>query len=121
MAHNLHLLIVDDEENIRSTLSDVLSAAGYEVTTAAGGGEAIALVQGEHFDLAILDVRMPMVDGLEVLRFIKQQSPETKVIMLTAFADLKQAMEAKQYGAEDFISKPYDIQDLLATIERISS
>ncbi len=64
---------------------------------------------------------MPRVDGFEVLKFIKEKKPDTKVIMLTGFADLKNAIESKKLGAEDFVSKPYDLVDLLTTIERVLS
>ena len=73
----------------------------------------------KKFDLVLLDIRMPRVDGFEVLKFIKKNYPAVRVIMLTGFADLKNAIESKKNGAEDFISKPYDLVDLLTTIERV--
>ena len=69
----------------------------------------------------LLDIKMPRVDGFEVLKFIKEKKADTKVIMLTGFADLKNAIESKKLGAEDFVSKPYDLVDLLTTIERVLS
>ena len=121
MPDNVHILVVDDEEQLRSILSAELSRAGYNVATAADGDEAIASLQNKTFDLVLLDIRMPKVNGFEVLKFAKQNMPTVKVIMLTAFADLKHAVESKKLGATDFITKPYDIEELLATIERALS
>jgi DNA-binding NtrC family response regulator len=115
------ILVVDDEEALRTVLSSELSSEGYNVETASDGDEAITILQGKQFDLVLLDIKMPRVDGFEVLKFIKKNSPQIKVIMLTAFADLKNAIESKKLGAEDFISKPYDLVDLLTTIERVLS
>jgi DNA-binding NtrC family response regulator len=115
------ILVVDDEEALRTVLSSELSSEGYNVETASDGDEAITILGGKPFDLVLLDIKMPRVDGFEVLKFIKKNSPQVKVIMLTAFADLKNAIESKKLGAEDFISKPYDLVDLLTTIERVLS
>jgi two-component system response regulator HydG len=85
------------------------------VKSAADGQEAITLVQKNDFDLILLDIKMPNVDGFEVLKYVKDHAPKTKVVMLTGFADLKNAIESKKLGAEDFVSKPYDLVDLLTT------
>ena len=119
MAEKSRILVVDDEEPLRTILSSELVNAGYDVETASDGDEAIAEVQNKKFDLVLLDIRMPRVDGFEVLKFIKKNYPAVRVIMLTGFADLKNAIESKKNGAEDFISKPYDLVDLLTTIERV--
>ena len=119
MAEKNSILVVDDEDALRTVLSSELESEGYVVATAGDGDEAISVLQGKSFDLVLLDIKMPRVDGFEVLRFIKERSPATKVIMLTGFADLKNAIESKKLGAEDFVSKPYDLVDLLTTIERV--
>ena len=121
MAEQSHILVVDDEEALRNVLSSELSSSGYEVSTAGDGDEAIRAIQNKKFHLVLLDIKMPHVDGFEVLRFIKKNYPTLKVIMLTGFADLKNAIESKKHGAEDFVSKPYDLVDLLTTIERVLS
>jgi len=121
MLNQRSILVVDDEEALRTVLSSELSSEGYLVDTASDGDEAITILQGKSFDLVLLDIKMPRVDGFEVLKFIKKTNPAMKVIMLTAFADLKNAIESKKLGAEDFISKPYDLVDLLTTIERVLS
>ncbi|MEW6060753.1 MAG: response regulator [Bacteroidota bacterium] len=121
MAQPFNLLVVDDEDALRNVLSSELQSEGYSVMSAADGDEAIATLQQKSFDLVLLDIKMPRVDGFEVLKFIKEKYPKTKVIMLTGFADLKNAIESKKLGAEDFVSKPYDLVDLLTTIERVLS
>jgi len=121
MTHSYKLLVVDDEDALRTVLSSELQSEGYSVDSASDGDEAITMLQNKAFDLILLDIKMPRVDGFEVLRFVKEQFPQTKVIMLTGFADLKNAIESKKLGAEDFVSKPYDLVDLLSTIERVLS
>ncbi len=121
MADKSRILVVDDEEPLRSVLSSELTSGGYDVATAADGDEAIESVQNKKFDLVLLDIKMGKVDGFEVLKYIKKSYPALKVIMLTGFADLKNAIESKKHGAEDFVSKPYDLVDLLTTIERVLS
>ncbi len=121
MADKSKILVVDDEDALRTVLGSELEGEGYEVGTAADGDEAINVIQNKKFDLVLLDIKMPKVDGFEVLRFIKEKYPTLKVIMLTGFADLKNAIESKKLGAEDFVSKPYDLVDLLTTIERVLS
>jgi len=121
MANKSHILVVDDEDALRSVLSNELSGAGYDVATAPDGEAAISTVQNKKFDLVLLDIKMPKMDGFEVLKYIKKGYPQVKVIMLTGFADLKNAIESKKHGAEDFVSKPYDLVDLLTTIERVLS
>ena len=121
MANKSRILVVDDEDALRTVLSSELANAGYDVSTASDGDEAITVVQNKKFDLVLLDIKMPKTDGFEVLKFIKKNLSQIKVIMLTGFADLKNAIESKKHGAEDFVSKPYDLVDLLTTIERVLS
>ncbi|MBI4549034.1 MAG: response regulator [Ignavibacteriae bacterium] len=121
MAEKSRILVVDDEDALRTVLSSELSGAGYEVSTASDGEEAVSVVQNRKFDLVLLDIKMPKMDGFEVLKFVKKNFPTIKIIMLTGFADLKNAIESKKHGAEDFVSKPYDLVDLLTTIERVLS
>ena len=121
MAEKGRILVVDDEDALRTVLSSELEGEGYQVDSAADGDEAMIIVKKKPFDLVLLDIKMPKVDGFEVLKFIKEKHPAVKVIMLTGFADLKNAIESKKLGAEDFVSKPYDLVDLLTTIERVLS
>lgn len=119
MAGKNRILVVDDEDALRTVLTSELEGEGYQVASAVDGEEAIKILGTQVFDLILLDIKMPKVDGFEVLKFVKQTQPKTKVIMLTGFADLKNAIESKKLGAEDFVSKPYDLVDLLTTVERV--
>jgi DNA-binding NtrC family response regulator len=121
MAKKSSILVVDDEDALRTVLSGELANEGYEVRTAGDGDEAINELEKALFDLVLLDIKMPRINGFEVLKFIKEKQPKTKVVMLTGFADLKNAIESKKLGADDFVSKPYDLVDLLTTIERVLS
>jgi DNA-binding NtrC family response regulator len=115
------ILVVDDEDALRTVLSGELINEGYDVKSAADGDEAISEVERSPFDLVLLDIKMPRMNGFEVLKYIKDKHSKTKVVMLTGFADLKNAIESKKLGADDFVSKPYDLVDLLTTIERVLS
>ncbi|MGB6120470.1 MAG: response regulator, partial [Bacteroidota bacterium] len=119
MARKSSILVVDDEDALRTVLSSELMNEGYEVNTAADGDEAVGELGKAEFDLVLLDIKMPRMNGFEVLKHIKQNHEKTKVVMLTGFADLKNAIESKKLGADDFVSKPYDLVDLLTTIERV--
>jgi CheY-like chemotaxis protein len=121
MAEKNRILVVDDEDALRTVLSAELEGEGYRVSSAGDGDEAINILRSQFFDLILLDIKMPKVDGFEVLKFVKENHPTSKVIMLTGFADLKNAIESKKLGAEDFVSKPYDLVDLLTTVERVLS
>lgn len=113
------LLVVDDEEDLRIILNQVLTKEGYEIVTANDGDEAVRLLQEGTFDATLLDILMPHRNGMSVLKYITENHPSTKTIMLTGYADLERAMEAKKNGAADFISKPYKLQTILSTLERV--
>jgi DNA-binding NtrC family response regulator len=113
------LLIVDDEDDLRDLLSQVLTKTGYDIATASDGEKAIELLYANTFDVVLLDIQMPKLNGIEVLKYISQHTPHTKVIMITGYADLKNAMEAREYGARDFISKPYKLDDVISTIDHV--
>lgn len=115
------ILVVDDEDELRTLLTDIIIKAGYEAATASDGDEAIGMVKKTKYDVALLDIKMPNLSGIEVLKYIQEHSRDTKAIILTGYADLKHAMEAREYGAHDFISKPYKIEDVLTTIKRVLS
>ena len=121
MSEKSKILVVDDEDALRTVLSIGLTSEGYNVSTASDGDEAISGLQKETFDLVLLDVKMPRMNGFEVLKFIKEKHPIMKVVMLTGSGDLKDAIESKKLGAEGFVAKPCDLVDLLTTIERVLS
>jgi two-component system response regulator PilR (NtrC family) len=106
------ILVVDDEQSIRDFLAIMLKKDGYEAVTAGNGADALKAVQTEIFDLVITDVKMPGTDGIEVLKTIKEISPETVVIMITAFATAETAVEAMKLGAYDYIIKPFKVDEL---------
>lgn len=106
------VLVVDDELSMREFLEIFLNKEGYEVTTAAGGAEACELVDKEQFDLVVSDIKMPGVDGIEVLRKVKKVDPRTEVIMITAFASHETAVETMKEGAYDYITKPFKVDEI---------
>ena len=112
------VLVVDDEETFRYLLSSLIGTAGYAVDTAADGVAAINAVQTKLYHVVLLDIRMPKVDGIEVLKFIKNNHPGIEVIMLTGTSDVKTAVECMRLGAYNFITKPTTADELLTTIGR---
>lgn len=106
------ILVVDDERSMRDVLSIMLKRAGYDVTLAADGSEAIVQVGKEIFDLVITDLKMPKVGGLEVLKSVKEISPDTVVLLITAFASSDSAVEAMKLGAYDYLSKPFQVDEV---------
>lgn len=120
MDNIIRILLVDDEEALRNALTGELTEEGYKVETADDGDTAIAILQEKKFEIVLLDIRMPRMSGMEVLRFIKEKTPATKVVVLTAVTDLKTAMEAKRYGAEDYVEKPYILDDLLFKLRQLA-
>jgi len=119
MPKKYNLLIVDDEEPLRVILEGELSESDeFNVDTAADGGQAINLIQAKVYDLILLDIRMPRVSGIDVLKFVQEYSPTTQVIILTNYADVKTAIKTIKMGAYDFLAKPYDIDELFNTIHR---
>jgi DNA-binding NtrC family response regulator len=114
----ISLLAVDDEENFLETLRALLTGDEYQIETASDGVAAINKLQTKAYDLVLLDIKMPRVDGMEVLKFIKDRYLDTQVIMLTGVADIKLAVECMQLGAYTYITKPHSADELLATIDR---
>ena len=112
------MLVVDDEKSMREFLEIMLTKEGYEVHTAANGKEALSLARKDLFDLAILDIRMPKMDGIETLRHLKEISPDTLVLMITAYASTDTAIQAMKEGAYDYITKPFKIEEIKMTIKK---
>ena len=118
MTSSGHILIIDDEVSLRQTLARILQRAGFEVTTAANGAEGFSLVSQHLFDLVYLDIRMPDMSGLELLKTIHAKYPDLPVILFTAQPDLNSAVEALRNGATDYLLKPLKPQ---AVVERTNS
>ena len=110
------ILVVDDELSMREVLDITLRQEGYDVTLADGGEAALRALDGTTFDLVLTDLRMPNVDGLAVLRAVKERAPGTAVLMLTAFASTDTAVEAMKLGAYDYVTKPFKLDELRLTI-----
>jgi two-component system response regulator HydG len=118
MSEKPRILVVDDEESHRIMLRAVLKDEGYEVAEAADGSEAVRAVEQEPFDLILLDVRMKTMDGIEALNEIRKISPLIPVLIMTAYASVKTAVEALKAGAFDYLTKPLDIEELKVLIEK---
>jgi DNA-binding NtrC family response regulator len=112
------ILVVDDDEDMRFTLQEVMSREGYQVVPAGDGIEALEKNQETEFDLVILDVKMPRLDGIETLRQLRENNPELTVIMVTAFGTRDLALEAIQLGAYDYFSKPFDLGEIRIVVRR---
>ncbi len=112
------ILIVDDEQSMRDFLSIMLKKEGYEVASADTAGSGLKAVQGEIFDLVISDVKMPGMDGIELLKALKEISPETVVVMITAHATAETAVEAMKLGAYDYITKPFKVDEIKLVIQK---
>jgi two-component system response regulator PilR (NtrC family) len=115
-TYSAQVLVADDEADFRMILQSFLVSEGHTVTTAEDGADAINKLQGKPFDLVLLDIRMPRVDGIEVLQFIKQQYVDTQVIILTAVNDVRIAVECMQLGAFHFLTKPYSVDELQSLV-----
>jgi len=106
------ILIVEDEAIMRESLRDWLTDGGYQVETAEDGEEALKTIAEQDFDIAILDLRLPGKDGIEVLREAKEKSPQLKGIIITAYPSVSTAVEAMREGAVDYLPKPFDLNEL---------
>ncbi|MFH0785393.1 MAG: response regulator [Pseudomonadota bacterium] len=110
------VLLVDDEEDFLSTLAERLETRGLVVTTALNGEEAVAKAEKEGFDLIVLDLAMPGLDGLETLKRIKAKQPDAEIIILSGQGSIRTSIEAMKLGAEDFMEKPVKMTELLDKI-----
>ena len=112
------ILIVDDEEGLRRLLVRVLAKGGHEAIAVASGAEALRQVAAEPFDLVITDIKMPEMDGLELLRQLKEYDPALPVIVMTAYGTVESAVEALRAGAYDYLAKPFEIDELKLTVAK---
>ncbi|HLU49315.1 MAG TPA: response regulator, partial [Planctomycetota bacterium] len=112
-------LVVDDEKLIRWSLKECLEDAGLEAATAEDGAEALKLLREGSFDLVLLDYKLPDVNGLELLREIRREWPETSVVMVTAHSNIEHAVAAIREGAADYVAKPFRNEDILLRVEKV--
>lgn len=110
------ILIVDDEEEIRISLSRYLKKHSFKILTATNGNEAAQLITNEKIDLVVSDIRMPIMDGIKLLTFIKNRDKNIPVILITGFSEILETKDAYELGANGFLSKPFRLKDLLNTI-----
>ncbi len=113
------ILVVDDEEMVRTPLARNLASAGYEVRSCCSADEALQLLSTASVDLVITDIRMPGMDGIELLRRARATSPDLEVIVMTAYASVETALEAMKSGARDYITKPFSRDEVLLRVERV--
>ncbi len=115
-----HILIVDDEEAIRESLAAWLIKEGYQVDTAASGKHAMEKLRKDFFDLALVDIKMPGMDGIELLSLIRDKYPEILVVIITAYGSIETAVDAMKQGASDYLVKPFDPEHLILLITKLS-
>ena len=113
----IKVLLVDDEEDFRKTLANRLRKRNFEVTEAESGPQALEALDRQAGDIVVLDVRMPGMDGLEVLKRVKEDHPQLEVIMLTGHASVESGIEGMRLGAFDYLMKPCNINDLTVKIQ----
>ena len=118
---NEKVLLVDDEKDFIDTLSERMQNRGMEVSTTTSAFKALKKIEDESFDAIILDLKMPEMDGLELLRKIKENKPDVQVILLTGHATVEKGIEAMKLGAMDFIEKPIDIKILSEKIKKANA
>lgn len=119
MKTHLKMLVVDDNADLRSNLAQQFMAEDFDVDTAPDGEEALDKIGKGNYDIVLLDLKMPGMDGMEVLREMKAINKNPHVIMLTAVADVATAQECVKLGAKDYVSKPYDPEDLLHIVIKV--
>lgn len=112
------VLVIDDEHVVCDAIARQLRDVGYHVVVAYSGSGAIDAIRSESFDIALIDIRMPKVNGFGVLRELREKSNHTKAIMMTAYADIRSAVDSITLGAIDIISKPVDVDEVIMTIAR---
>ena len=119
MAEARTVLVVDDDGDIRALLTDLLQGDGYRVQAVPTGAEALTAVEKRRPDLVMMDVKLPDQDGIAVLKELKREHSDLEVIVMTAFGGSSTAIKAMEQGAYDYVTKPFDIDDLLATLKRV--
>ncbi len=112
------ILIVDDEDGMRRLLSRVLTREGYDTVAVGSGAEALRLVASERFDLVVTDIKMPEMDGLELLAELKEYEPSLLVIVITAYGTIENAVQALRSGAYDYIAKPFENDEIRLTVAK---
>ncbi len=118
MAEELRVLVVDDEITVCNSCMKTLSREGYKVDYSLNGAEALKKIAGGNYDLVVTDLKMPKVDGMQLLRTVKARWPEVNVIMITGYGTIRSAVEAMKLGAFDYVSKPFTSEELAGVAAR---
>jgi DNA-binding NtrC family response regulator len=114
------ILVIDDEAQLRKSLTEQLQEEGYTVYAASDSNQALSFLNSTTILLIILDLKLPVgMSGHEILKYVKTFYPKVKVLVLTGYANLKEGRAAKQEGADEFLSKPYNVEDLLQMVEAL--
>jgi len=113
-----NILVVDDEIEMRIALETTLKREGHQITLAENGKQALEKLNEDSFDLVLTDVKMPKMNGVELLKALKKKSPKTVAIMMTAYGDIDNAVETIKAGAFDYLLKPFSAEILVATVNR---
>ena len=116
---NERILIVDDEKNIASSLEGILSDEGYQISVAGDGLDALEKIQSDPPDLVLLDIWLPGMDGIEVLKTLKSHHPEIEVLIMSGHGTIDTAVKATKLGAYDFIEKPFSMDHLTQSVENV--
>src|SRR5215472_12203185 len=116
----LRILVAEDDGNVRSAVVEALRTASYEVTDVHDGQQAAERLLSTTFDVVVTDVKLPRVDGLTLFRKVRQSSPRTAVILMTSFATTGEAVAAMKEGAHDYLTKPFDEEELLLRVRAIA-
>jgi DNA-binding NtrC family response regulator len=115
----MKILVVDDEEGARDLFNTILTDEGYDVSLANGGEEALGLFKSNPFDLVITDIKMPIMDGLQLLQEIRKMGSKTDVIMVTAYGEVESYLKAMSLGAAEYINKPIRIKELKQIVHKV--
>ncbi len=115
----MHILVVDDEEGALELFKTILTDEGYEVSLAANGEEALSLFRSHPFNLVITDIKMPVMDGLQLLQEIRKTNFRTDVIMVTAYGEVESYLKAMSLGAAEYINKPIRIKELKRIVHKV--
>lgn len=118
MKSSVSVLIVDDEEMMRNLLEKILAREGYNILTAEDGVAALEILNSNQIDLVISDMKMPRMNGFELLKHVKQEHPQTGVIIMTAYGDTYTVKDALLLGADEYITKPFKSYEISLVVER---
>lgn len=118
MKEPISLLIVDDEEPLRTRLGERFTRKGYSVSSAPNGNEALLLAENRRFHVALVDIKMPGMNGIDLLKALKVLQPFIEVIILTGYAEVDTAIEAMKSGAYDYLAKPYHLSELEIILQK---